>query len=186
MTLALRNGFLSLMIVVFAAFSFASGAEAAKKEKIDARVAEALAEFHRIVGGSEELLANASGVLLFPSVKRAKLGGGDEKGQGALIVDGDTVAYYRTTRAFIGPQPGPKSRSQILLFMTDEALIAFRHSENWKIGDNAFVTLVTLDAGGHVDTKTIDDPVIAFVYGGEGLLYNLTLEGAKISQIYPK
>ena len=47
-------------------------------------------------------------------------------------------------------------------------------------------TIVTLDAGGSIDTETIDDPVLAFIYGAKGLMYNLTLEGTKVSRIYPK
>lgn len=185
MTHLLRNGFLTFVIVVFGAFSLAGQASADSKEKIDRKVAKALAEFHEVIGNADELLAQAKGVLLFPSIKKGGLGIGGESGRGALMIDGKTVAYYRTSSASIGFQLGYQSRSQILLFLTQSALDAFRNSENWEIGADASVALVTLDAGGQVDTETIDDPVIAFVYGGEGLMYNLTLEGTKVQRIYP-
>ena len=38
-------------------------------------------------------------------------------------------------------------------------------------------------AGGEINTDSIQDPVVAFVYSPKGLMYNLTLEGAKISKI---
>ena len=137
MTHALRTGFMTFIIVVFGTFAVATDAHAAKKKKIDRKVAEALIEFHVLVNGSDELLAGAAGVLLFPSIKKGGIGLGGESGSGALIIDGETVAYYRTSSASIGFQLGYQSRSQILLFMTQGALDAFRNSDNWEIGADA-------------------------------------------------
>lgn len=180
---AILSGFLVILIGVF---SFAPDANAASKKKIDRKVAEAMEEFHTLVNGSESLLNQAAGVLIFPDIKKGGFGIGGESGSGALIVDGVTVAYYRSSSASIGLQLGYQERSQILIFMTKESLAQFRHSENWEIGADASVALVTLDAGGRINTETIDDPVIAFVFGATGLMYNLTLEGTKVSLINPK
>lgn len=185
MPLTLRSFLISLSIFVVALAGAAGDASAASKKKIDRKVAEALQEFHQIVSGADALLADAKGVLIFPSIKKGGLGIGGESGSGALQIDGETVAYYRTSSASVGLQLGYQKRSQILIFLTDDALNAFRNSENWEIGADASVALVTLDAGGGIDTETIDDPVIAFIFGGEGLMYNLTLEGTKVSRIYP-
>ena len=38
-------------------------------------------------------------------------------------------------------------------------------------------------AGGSVDTNNIKDPIIGFVFGNKGLMFNLTLEGSKMSKI---
>jgi lipid-binding SYLF domain-containing protein len=43
--------------------------------------------------------------------------------------------------------------------------------------------LVTVGASGSIDTNEINSPVIGFVLGETGLMYNLTLEGSKISRI---
>jgi len=37
-----------------------------------------------------------------------------------------------------------------------------------------------------VDTATTNQPIIAFVLGQKGLMYNLTLEGSKFNRIYPE
>ena len=58
--------------------------------------------------------------------------------------------------------------------------------ENWEIGVDGSVAIVTLDAGGQIDTESLKSPVIAFIFGAKGLMYNLTLEGTKVSRIYPK
>ena len=44
------------------------------------------------------------------------------------------------------------------------------------------VALITVGAGGSIDTTNIKAPIVAFVLGQKGLMYNLTLEGSK----YPK
>ena len=44
------------------------------------------------------------------------------------------------------------------------------------------VALVDIGAGKAVDTATIKAPVIGFNFGQKGLMYNLTLEGAKLDE----
>jgi len=41
------------------------------------------------------------------------------------------------------------------------------------------VALITVGAGGSIDTTNIKAPIVAFVLGQKGLMYNLTLEGSK-------
>ncbi len=186
MALTIRSIFISTLIFTFATLGMAADAQAAKKKKIDRRVVEALEEFHEIVSGSEELISEAAGVLIFPKVKKGGIGIGGEGGSGALQVDGATVGYYRTLSATIGFQLGYQERRQILIFMTEGALENFRNSENWEIGVDGSVAIVTLDAGGQIDTESLNSPVIAFIFGAKGLMYNLTLEGTKVTRIYPK
>jgi hypothetical protein len=45
------------------------------------------------------------------------------------------------------------------------------------------VAIVTLGAGGAIDTESLTSPVLGFVLDPAGLMYNLTLEGSKISRI---
>ncbi len=186
MTRTFRSSFLAILILAFGATGFATDAAAASKKKIDRRVVEALEEFHEIVSGSEQLIADAAGVLIFPKVKKGGFGIGGEGGSGALQVDSETVGYYRTLSATIGFQLGYQERRQILIFMTEGALENFRNSENWEIGIDGSVAIVTLDAGGQIDTESLKSPVIGFIYGAKGLMYNLTLEGTKVSRINPK
>jgi len=44
--------------------------------------------------------------------------------------------------------------------------------------------LVVVGAGGSVDTDKVTSPVVGFILDSKGLMYNLTLEGSKISRIY--
>lgn len=159
-------------------------AEAASKEKIDRRTDEALADFRSEVSGANDVLAKAAGVLVFPSIKKAGIGIGGEYGQGALRIGGASVGYYSTASASIGFQLGAQARRQIIVFLDPKALEKFRLSDGWEIGVDASVTVVTVGAGGAVDATQLNQPIVAFVFDSKGLMYNLSLEGSKISQIH--
>jgi hypothetical protein len=47
------------------------------------------------------------------------------------------------------------------------------------------VAIITVGIGGGIDTDKITSPVIGFILDPKGLMYNLTLEGTKISRINP-
>jgi len=157
---------------------------AAKPAKIDRRVNEALAEFREDIGGADEVLARAEGVLVFPLIRKAGFGVGGEYGQGALRINGATVAYYSTAAASIGLQIGGQSRRQIIVFLDQGALEKFRSSDGWEIGVDASVAVITVGAGGAIDTTQLNQPIVAFVFDNKGLMYNLSLEGSKISRIH--
>jgi lipid-binding SYLF domain-containing protein len=100
-----------------------------------------------------------------------------------LRIKGKTVDYYNTAAASIGFQLGAQSKTMILLFMTENALSDFRNSDGWEVGVDGSVALVTIGAGGSVDTTNLKDPIIGFVFNNKGLMYNLTLEGSKMTKI---
>jgi lipid-binding SYLF domain-containing protein len=173
----------TILVLTAALFAWTGAAQAASKAKIDRRVDEKLAEFREEIGGADALLAKANGVLVFPSIKKAGIGIGGEYGQGALRIGGRTVGYYSTAAASIGFQLGAQARTQILVFLDQKALEKFRASDGWEIGVDASVAVITLGAGGAIDTTTLDQPIVAFVFDNKGLMYNLSLEGSKISRI---
>ena len=178
---AILRSFAALVAVFFAV---AGSASAASKEKIDSRVDKALAEFRSDIGGANEVLARAHGVLVFPSVKKAGIGIGGEYGEGALRIGGRTAAYYSTAAASIGFQLGAQARRQIIVFLDEGALQKFRSSQGWEIGVDASVAVVTIGAGGAIDTTQLNQPIVAFIFDNKGLMYNLSLEGSKISRIH--
>jgi lipid-binding SYLF domain-containing protein len=158
-------------------------AEAASGYEIDVDVDAALRRFYRHVGGARDLVRDAAGVLVFPSVVKAGMGFGGEYGEGALRRGGHTEAYFNTVSASVGFQLGVQARTVIIVFMSEESLESFRRKRGWKVGVDGSVTLVTVGVGGAIDTNTIKAPVIGFILDQKGLMYNLTLEGSKISRI---
>ena len=150
---------------------------------IDAKVNDALAVFKEEVDGSDVFLGQAAGYLVFPRVIKVGLGLGAETGEGALRIRGRTVEYYRTTAGSFGLQLGAQAKSIVIAFMTTEALDKFRNSSGWKVGVDGSVALIDLGAGKTIDTHNVKDPVVGFIFGAKGLMYNLTLEGTKISKL---
>lgn len=165
------------------AILFASTVLAASAAKIDKEANKALENFKEEVNGAEVFLSQSAGYLVFPKVYKAGIGIGAETGEGALRVGGQTVAYYRTTSASIGMQLGAQAKSIVIAFMTQESLQKFRDSSGWKIGVDGSVALVDIGAGKTIDSGNIKDPVVGFIFGSKGLMYNLTLEGSKISKL---
>ena len=156
---------------------------AASAKEINIRVDEALEQFGKEVSGGKEFLKNAKGVLVFPKVIKAGFGIGGEYGEGAMRIGGKTVDYYSTAAASIGFQIGAQSKRVLLVFMQDNALKQFRESSGWEAGVDGSVALVELGTGGSLDTTNIKDPIVGFVFGNKGLMYNLTLEGSKYTKI---
>ena len=164
-------------------FGCVGTAFAADPREIDVSVDVALEDFKKEVSGAGEFLANAKGYLAFPKVVKAGIGIGGEYGEGALRIGGKTTAYYSTASASIGLQLGVQKKSIIIVFLTKESLEKFRNSEGWEVGVDGSVALVTVGAGGSIDSTNIKDPIVGFVFGQKGLMYNLTLEGSKFTKL---
>ena len=152
-------------------------------QEIDASVNAALDGFTKQVKGASGLLQTAKGVLVFAGVIKAGIGVGGEYGEGALRISGKTVAYYSIGAASIGLQLGAQKKDIIIVFLQDKALKDFQASEGWQVGVNGSVVVVDLGADASIDTTKANKPIVGFVVGQKGLMYNLTLEGSKISKI---
>ena len=159
-------------------------AEAAGKAEINAKVKATLSTFYAQVKSGKELANNASAILVFPEVYKAGIGIGGEYGEGAMLEHGKTTGYYNTAAASIGFQLGAQMKSQIIMFMTRDALRSFKSSEGWKAGVDGSVALITVGAGGDIDYNTVKDPIIGFIFSNKGLMYNLTFEGSKITKVH--
>lgn len=163
--------------------AFSQALLAASAEEIDAKVNSALQLFYEKVGPAKELSGKAKGILVFPDVIKAGFGIGGEYGEGALRIGGKTVDYYSTAAASIGLQLGAQSKTVILMFLDSKALEDFRNSDGWESGVDGSIAVVEWGAGDSIDTTNIKDPIIGFVFGNKGLMFNLTLEGSKMSKI---
>ena len=160
-----------------------AGARAGAYE-IEADSRAAMERFFHDVPSSRELANKAAGILVFPIVVKAGFGFGGEYGEGALFIGGRPAGFYNDVAGSFGFQFGAQARSIVIMFMTREALDQFYNRDGWKGGVDGSVAVVTVGAGGTIDTNSIHSPVVGFIYDQKGLMYNLTLEGSKISRIY--
>ncbi len=173
----------ALLIGALLTLAAAPAALAASAQEIDIKVDAALKRFRAEVDGAEEFMNAAKGVLVFPSVLKGGFVFGAEWGEGALRVGGVTVDYYNTVAGSFGLQLGAQAKTVIIIFMEQDALKKFRDSKGWEAGVDGSVALVELGAGESLDTTNIRDPIVGFVFGNKGLMFNLTLEGSKFTRL---
>lgn len=174
----------ALVILGLLASPVRSSAATAKELDVSADVA--LEEFQKYVKGGKEFLTTCKAVLVLPKVVKAGVGFGGEYGEGALRIGGKTADYYNIASASFGFQWGGQVKTVLLAFMEDKALEAFRNAHGWKAGVDGSVAAVTLGAGDSIDTTKIKEPIVGFVYGQKGLMYNLTFEGSKFTKLDKK
>jgi lipid-binding SYLF domain-containing protein len=155
----------------------------AKRREIDAGYESTLTRLYAQTRGSRELVRKAQGVLVFPSVLSAGIGVGGEYGEGELRSNDRIVGYYKVTTGSLGATLGVQTKAIILLFMTEPAYQQFLSSSGWTAGADASVALASMGADGAVDTRTVTAPVVGFVLTNNGLMFNLSLNGTKISKL---
>jgi lipid-binding SYLF domain-containing protein len=172
-------GVMSLLILMLASPQL----KAASATEIDINFDETLERFKTEVPGGERFLAKAEGVLVFPSVIKVGFGIGGEYGEGALRINDETVDYYNTAAGSIGLQLGAQQKSLVLVFLDADVLKNFRRSKGWKAGVDGSIAVIEWGAGESVDTIDVEDPIAGFMFSNKGLMFNLSLEGAKFSRI---
>ena len=181
-----RRSIALLAAVVLMVSAGVDVASAKTAKEINDNVNACLGRFYQQVPGGKDLAAKAKGVLVMPGVIKAGLIVGGEYGEGALRINKKTAAYYNIASGSIGLQIGGESKDIVILFMTDEALKQFQASKGWEAGVDANVALVKMGAGERVDFTNMKDPIIGFVLDVKGLMADISLKGAKFTQISPK
>ena len=176
--MSIQRGALALVALLLAGPLLAASAD-----EIDREANKALEKFKEDINGAEVFLGQAAGYLVFPRVIKVGVGVGAETGEGVLRIGGQSVDYYRTTSGSVGLQLGAQAKSIVIAFLTQDALRKFRESSGWKVGVDGSVALIDLGAGKTIDSQNINDPVVGFIFGSKGLMYNLTLEGSKFSKL---
>ncbi len=169
---------LMLLGVVGSAVSYADS-----KAEIDASVNKTVKQFYALNPKNKDLARKAAGMLVFPRITKAGAGIAGEYGEGVLLVKDKTVDYYSIGSGSIGLTLGIADRSEVIMFMTNESLDKFTNSHGWAIGADAGIAVVSAGAGGTYDTKTLQKPILGFVFAEKGLIGDLSLEGSKITKI---
>ncbi len=156
---------------------------AASAKEIDVSVNVALERFYKNVKGAKEFGKVAKGLLILPNVIKAGFIIGGEYGEGALRVGEKTIDYYSIAAGSFGLQIGAQKKDIIIAFMTDEALRQFRDSSGWEAGVDGNIALIDIGMGERIDTTTIRDPIVAFVFDVKGLMADLSLKGSKFTRM---
>src|SRR5262245_47462831 len=156
------------------------------KAEISKNAHAALGSLYANVAGAKALGAQAHAVLVFPKVTKAGFGIGGQSGEGALIKDGKTVAYYRTTGASFGLQAGAQTYGYAMFFMNAEALNQLDKADGFKVGVGPSIVVMDEGKAKTSTTTTMKEDIYAFIFGQKGLMAGLGIQGNKITKIDPK
>ena len=150
--------------------------------EIDARVDATQRFLFDRYPGTQDLASRAAGILYMPLITEAGFGIGGSYGRGALRIQGATVDYYSAAKASIGFQIGAQQYAHALFFVTPDALEEFRRSPGWAA--SADIRYATPDQGATIGKETTElTPVVALVFGQQGLIAGATLSGVKYTRI---
>jgi len=151
--------------------------------QIDSHVSAALEEMYATFPGSREFAADAVGLLVVPNITKAGFFVGGSYGEGALLIGGATVDYFSFASASFGLQIGAQQSTQVLFFLTSEALREFRMSDGFQVG--LIAEFAGQNEGGNfgISSTTSNRPILAIVFGQQGLILGASLEGAKYSRL---
>lgn len=170
-------------LIFIALFGLLPQAHAASKLELDTRAQAVLERLYKEQPEAANLGAKAAGILVFPRIIKGGVGVGGEIGEGSLLIGNTPAQYYRITSLSVGFQLGGQAKSEVIMFMTDQALELFRGSDGWEAGVDGSIAVIEFGVGKEIDTNSIQDPIIAFVFDNKGLMYNLSLEGSKFWKI---
>jgi lipid-binding SYLF domain-containing protein len=174
---------ISLILSLIAGLFLAQISYADSAREIDVSVNIALERFSKDVKGADEFVKIAKGLLVLPNVIKAGFIIGGEYGEGALRVAGETVNFYNIAAGSFGFQIGAEKKDIIIAFMTEEALKQFRTSSGWEAGVDGNIAFVDIGGGKRIDTTTIKDPIVAFVFDVKGLMADISLKGSKFTKL---
>ena len=130
-------------------------------------------------GAARNMLANAKGVLIVPSLVKGGFIFGASGGSGVLSAkDGDTwsaPAFYTLSSASFGLQVGLEKAEVIMLLMTDRAVNQIKGG-NFKLGAGGGITVVNLSSGAAAATGDV-----VVWSSGTGAYGGLTLNGSVVN-----
>lgn len=161
----------------------AAPARAATTDDLDRDSKQALQSLYRLNPLAESLSHKAKAILIFPNIVKAGLVFGGSYGEGALLRGGKVHAYYNSVTASWGLQAGAQSYSYAVFLMTDKAVKYVDKSDGWEIGVGPTVVIVDEGAAKNLSTSTLKDDAYAFIFGQQGLMAGVSIEGTKISRI---
>jgi lipid-binding SYLF domain-containing protein len=177
-----RNALLAA--IVSASLILAAGPALAADDagELSKEANDALNSLYAQVDGAKALGAKAHAILVFPKVKKAGLGIGGQHGDGALIKNGKTVAYYSTSGGSFGLQAGVQTYGYAMFFMNPKALQELDKANGFEVGVGPSVVIMDEGMAKSSTTKTMKDDIYAFIFGQKGLMAGLGIQGNKIKK----
>lgn len=178
-----RRGLLIALTSVMILGLVACSTTDTERADIDARAKVALDNLYAQTPAARSLAEDSAGVLVFPDVTQAGLIVGGQYGTGVMFKDGQPAGHYNITGGSLGLQAGAQSFSQAYFFTTQEALKTFEETKGFEVGAGLDFAVADVGASGDVSSSTLQKPLVIFVWGQQGLIAGVKVEGQKITQL---
>jgi len=147
-------------------------------------VAKAQAALQQLINNTpkaKELQSQAKAVVVFPDLVKAGLIVGAQGGNGVMFApDGKILGYYSARAVSYGLQAGAQSFSEALFLMTDSAITSLTSGAGLSVGTGPSVVVVDAGMAKSMTTTTLKSDVYAFIFGQQGLMAGLGIQGQRI------
>ena len=152
--------------------------------QLEAAARAALAKLNDTNPRTKNLLTAAKGVIVFPDIMKAGFLVGAQGGNGVMFgPDGTVLGYYNATAVSYGLQAGAQTFSLAMFFMNDKALSDLNDSDGMSVGVGPSVVVVDEGVAKSMTSQNLTSDVYAFIYGQQGLMAGLGLQGQKITKL---
>jgi lipid-binding SYLF domain-containing protein len=179
--LSLRSMLMLFTVIAFAAVTFP--ARAVDTGALDADAKRALEQLTSSTPAANALAKKAVAVLVFPKIIKAGFVFAAQYGEGVLLRGGKPAGYYSTAGGSYGLQAGAQEYGYALFFMNNKSLQALTKNAGFEVGVGPSVVVVDEGMGKSLTTVTATHDVYAFIFGQQGLMAGIGVQGNKISKL---
>jgi lipid-binding SYLF domain-containing protein len=180
----MKNTLLGFLMA--ALFLGSSGnASAYSAHKLERLSIKALHHLYQQNAKARALGERAVAVLVFPEVLKAGFMVAAQRGDGVLFKNGQVAGYYNMTSAGYGIQAGVQKLSYALLFMDEDSLKYLKKSDGFDIGSAPGLVMGDQGFSGSMSVASFQHGIAAFIWGQQGLMGGLGLQGTKITRYQP-
>ncbi|MFC4278863.1 lipid-binding SYLF domain-containing protein [Achromobacter aloeverae] len=150
--------------------------------ELDAKARAALQQlFQEEPKARDVIRPMAKAVVVFPSVFKAGLIAGGQRGDGVMFdSEGKVLGYYRTGALSFGMQAGAQAYSEAIFLMTDTAIQELTSGAGLSLGVGPSFVLVDSGVAKSLTTTTLKADVYAFIFSQEGLMAGVGVQGQRI------
>jgi lipid-binding SYLF domain-containing protein len=175
--------FMLMFIGAIAVAAMTMPARSQSTAALDADARQALERLTASVPGAKALAKDAAAILVFPKIVKAGFVFAAQYGEGVLLKGGKHAGYYSTAGGSYGMQAGAETYGYALFFMNDRSLRALTDNAGFDVGVGPSVVVVDEGMGRTLTTVTAKQDVYAFVFGQQGLMGGIGVQGNKITKV---
>jgi lipid-binding SYLF domain-containing protein len=129
------------------------------------------------------LAKRAVAILVFPEVTKAGFLIGGEYGNGVMFRGGRFAGHYNTAGVTYGLQARAQTFGYALLFMNERTLEALNAASGLQVGVGPSIVVLDQGKAKSLSSETLTSDAYAFVFGQQGLMAGVGLEGTKITKL---